>query len=375
MLVLLLTAALQGGGPVFRPGYDLHAYLALATRYASGQRAAALRDLRDWRSVEVEKALGALRHREQDLRAAPSEGTDVDFRTVEAAVLLHAEAGLLELSSAAMVDAEWQFHTSTELYRWSHAAAAKLRERASRGAGRAESGVLPPAEALRVQERIGARDYYLALGSTSLAMGFPDVARPFAEEVVQAAPLDAEAHLLLGCVAESLATVFALRHQERNAERARVEAEKALRDSLAVDAGLPEARLRLGKLLLDQRRAKEAAPWLLGLDEGRADDRQRYLARLFLGRLLDGRGRPEEAARWYERALESWPDSQAARFGLAQLLEEPAGVSAANEQVSATLDAARRPDRVADPWWTYTYGPPGVSRAALDRLLARVFER
>ena len=59
--------------------------------------------------------------------------------------------------------------------------------------------------------------------------------------------------LLSGCVAASLAEEEALRHHDGEASRAREGAEKALRDALALDPGLREARLRLGKLLLDVR--------------------------------------------------------------------------------------------------------------------------
>jgi hypothetical protein len=105
------------------------------------------------------------------------------------------------------------------------------------------------------------------------------------------------------------------------------------------------------------------------------DDRQRYLARLFLGRLADQRGRLDDAAHFYARALQGWPDSQAARLGLAHVLERTTGPAAARPVVAASLSASRRLDRAADPWWLYPFGPPGLATAALDRLWKQALGR
>jgi tetratricopeptide (TPR) repeat protein len=156
--------------------------------------------------------------------------------------------------------------------------------------------------------------------------------------------------------------------------QAREAAEKALRDTLALDPGLQEARLRLGKLLLDVGRAVEAESLLAEVDERAADARQRYLARLFLGRVAERLGRPEEALRLYRLALEAWPDSQAARLALAHALERSSGPAAPLVLVGATLGASRRPDRAKDPWWLYLAGPLELTRALLERVWARALD-
>ena len=294
MLLLLLAAIV--GSPAVAAERDLAAYLALATRYRSGQRVEALAELRTWGPSEFDAAIAAIRRREDRLRARTELENEIDFGNVESAVLLHAEAGLLALvlRSDSGVDAERQLQASVTLYEWSRAAAGRLQKRASRP-GR-------QADLLRIRERIAPRDYYAALAATSLAFGIPLAARSFAQDAVRSAPLDAEAHLISGCAAESLAETFALRHQDSDAERSRDDAGRDLRDALAIDPGLVEARLHLGNLLLRQRRAVEAESLLAAVDEGSADDRQRYLARLFLGRVADRRGRRAEAAGWYRRA-------------------------------------------------------------------------
>ena len=99
-----------------------------------------------------------------------------------------------------------------------------------------------------------------------------------------------------------------------------------------------------------------------------ADDRQRYLARLFLGRLAAARGHVDDAVGFYRRALEAWPDSQAARLALAQALEQSSGPSVAWPLVAGSLAASGRLDRTRDPWWAYLFGPPGQAQASLERL-------
>jgi tetratricopeptide (TPR) repeat protein len=186
--------------------------------------------------------------------------------------------------------------------------------------------------------------------------------------------MDAGAHLVSACVNASLAEEFALRGRDADAQQAREAAERALRDTLALDPGLQEARLRLGKLLLDVGRAVEAESLLAEVDERADDDRQRYLARLFLGRVAERLERPEEALRLYGRALEAWPDSQAARLALARALERSSGPAAPLVLVGATLGASRRPDRAEDPWWLYLSGPLELTRATLERVWTRTLD-
>ncbi len=371
MLLLWLLLAAQASG--VRPQYDLANYLAVATAYRSPNRARARREIREWRSGEIEAALRALREEGDRLRAVPAQATDIDFRTVEAAVLLHADVGLASLQALRFAEAEFHLDTAVELLEWSRRAAARARGFARQRAGLdARSG--RPTPGLEIRERIDPGDFYQALAGTALAVGFPLTARPFAEAAVRADTMDTGAHLVSGCVNASLAEEFAVRRRDSDAQHAREAAEKALRDTLALDPGLQEARLRLGKLLLDLRRAVEAESLLAEVDERGADDRQRYLARLFLGRVAERLGRPEEALRLYRRALEAWPDSQAARLALARALERSSGPAAPLVLVGATLGASRRPDRAEDPWWLYLSGPLELTRILLERVWARALD-
>jgi hypothetical protein len=51
---------------------------------------------------------------------AVSAPVEIDFRTVEAAALMHVEAGLLDLQSLGVASADTQFSAATRLVEWSH---------------------------------------------------------------------------------------------------------------------------------------------------------------------------------------------------------------------------------------------------------------
>jgi len=354
LLLLWLLAAVAA--PEVRAPRGLTDYLRVAAAYASANHAAALREIREWRPPEIAAAVADLRRRGDRLRAVPASPYDIAFGTVEAAVLMHAEAGLLAVQQLSEAEADIHLRASWTLFEWSRQAAARAR-------------------GLRIRERIDPRDFSLALAAAALAVGFPAAAHPFAEQARHAAPLDAEVQLVSGCVAEASAEEQLLRHRASEAERLRDKADRAFRDALALESGLHEARLRLGRLLLVRGRLLEAEPLLMEVEAHGGDDRQRYLARLFLGRLADQRGRLDDAAHFYARALQGWPDSQAARLGLAHVLERTTGPAAARPVVAASLSASRRLDRAADPWWLYPFGPPGLATAALDRLWKQALGR
>jgi tetratricopeptide (TPR) repeat protein len=371
-LTLLLALAVLPSFAV-RPQYDLRLYLATAAHYASANRTAALREIQQWSPSEIARATAALQREERRLRSVVKSPDEIDFHTVEAAVLLHAEAGLLFLQDQRLQAAKLHLDSSVELIQWSRHAAADRRNWTTMRRHTFKDRPADPA--LELKESIDGRDFYVALASAALALGFADTAGPFAEQARLEAPRNAEVQLVLGCVASGLAAEKVLQHHDSDAARARGGAEKAFRDALALAPETHEARLRLGKLLLDEHRTIEAEPLLAEVDAKATDDRQRYLARLFLGRAAERRGRSEEAIRSYRRALEAWPDSQAARLALAYALEKSSGPGASRELVGAILDSSRRPDGPSDPWFLYPIGPPGLAQAAFKRVWDRMLGR
>ena len=368
LLALAVLPSLAG-----RPQNDLQLYLATAAHYGSGYRTAALGEIRKWSLPEIARAAAALRKEEKHLRSEVKDPDDIDFHTVEAAVLMHAQAGILFLQEQKLRSAKVHIDASSELLQWSRRAAADRRNWTTM---RRHAFKDRPADAsLELKESIDARDFYVALASAALALGYAEAAGPFAAQAALEAPRDSEVQLVLGCVASGLATEKAVQHRDSDAARARKDAVKAFRDALAVDPLTHEARLRLGKLLLDTNRATEAEPLLAEVDAKATTERQRYLARLFLGRAAERNGRSEDAIRWYRRALEAWPDSQAARLALAHALEKSSGPGAAREVVGALLDPTPRPAEPSDPWFLYPIGPPGLAPAAFNRVWQRPSRR
>jgi tetratricopeptide (TPR) repeat protein len=369
LLLAVLQAVAEGAGGTEAPRLQhVPYYLSVAAHYASADRTEALREIRSWPPARIETAVSELRGQARHLRSAPTAPEHVDFHLVEAAILMHAETGLLGLQTLNAAEAKTHLRASTNLFEWSRGAAVEARNWATtrRFAFRKSGG--PSASGPVVTERIVPGDYYVALAAAALALGFPPTARPFAEKARDLAPLDPAAHLVFGCVAEGLAQVQLLEHAESAASAWRARAQRALRDAIALDAGLLEARLRLGRLLLHEARLEEAQALLREVDAAAHDDGRRHLARLLLGRVAEARDRPEEAARFYGRALEAWPDSQAARLALGRCLERTAGPAAARPLVAASLAASQRPDRAADPWFLYPFGPPGLAKAALEQV-------
>jgi tetratricopeptide (TPR) repeat protein len=370
LLLLLVLLVAQGA----RPQYDVTNYLMVAGAYASANHEAALREIRQWRAAEIAAAVSTLRGRGDRVRAFATDPRDIGFGAIQAAVLMHAEAGLLALQELKQEESEFHLRTSSDLYEWSRQVAARSRNFA-RMRGSLEKKHGPSTAGPPIRESIDRVEFYKALAAAALGLGFPDTARPLAARARQEDLLNAEVQLVCGCAAESLAEVKVLKRRSAEAEPLREEADRAFRDALALDPGLHEARLHLGRLLLARCRLVEAEPALEEVDRQSPDARQRYLARLFLGRLAQRRGRPDAAGQLYTAAVEAWPDSQAARMGLAHALEKQQGPSAALPVVDASLAASRRLDRAADPWWLYPFGPPGLANAAIARVWNRALGR
>jgi tetratricopeptide (TPR) repeat protein len=360
LLLLVLAPSLAFG----QQG-ELGFYLTTAGHYAAGSRAAAVREIQTWEPHHIDGAVAALQGQRDRLRSEPRYPGDIDFRTVEAAVLLHAEAGLVRLQERGAVAARMQLDTAVDLYQWSRRAVVHARNRTAirRSAFKEE-----PGPRFDLQTSIDGRDFYVALAAAALALGYAEPAMPMAERARLEAPRDAEVQLLLGCAAAALADEKVLERRDADAERARADAERSFREALALSPETPEARIRLGKLLLDRQRPREAEPLLDEADRKAADDRQRYLARLFLGRAAERGARPEDAVAAYRRALEVLPQGQAARLGLALALERSSGPAVSRELVRAMLATPAGSDSPSDPWFLYPVGPPGLAEAAFDRV-------
>jgi tetratricopeptide (TPR) repeat protein len=142
------------------------------------------------------------------------------------------------------------------------------------------------------------------------------------------------------------------------------DAEAAFRHALAVDPGMGEARLRLGRVRLLRGRASEAAADLQQVAREDGSLRRRYLAHLFEARACEKREDIDGAARAYQAAVAVEPEGQSAWIGLGRALDLLGRRPEAEEAFARALRSRR--DR-GDPWWSYTRGD-------LDRLGTLVTE-
>jgi hypothetical protein len=397
LLLALLLAVVQ---PAFEP-YGLAAYLNLATEYATGDREAAVRDIASWPPDSVRKAVVELQRHGGKLRAFAVFPGDIPIATVEAAVLLHAEAGLLALRAVDDRLTERHLGSALALLSWSQHAAFVVRseavDRARRvrreNAARPHEGEPTPRDVeippeLDVRPRIDPARLSVALAAGAVAAGAPATARSFAEDALRRAPLDVEARFVYGCVAEGLAVSEALRGRASQSRHWLDEAVGALSEAVTLDAGSApdpvaaphqsersiEAVLHLGRIALDQDWLPRARRCFETVEARTKDDRQRFLARLLLGRVAERERKPDEAIACYRRALESRPDSQSASFALAHALERQSGPAAAVPEVARAL-ARRRPGAGADHWRSYLFGLPGLADGCLDRVRRQALGR
>jgi tetratricopeptide (TPR) repeat protein len=176
-------------------------------------------------------------------------------------------------------------------------------------------------------------------------------------------PDDAEMLLLSG-IAEEIFASPRLFSMSAGAHRNALErAEGYLREAVAIAPDRMEARLRLGRVLMQRGRIAEARDLLKSVT-GVEDARLFYLAALFLGGLEDEAGHTPGAADWYTQAIARMPAAQAAGLASSEL-QHRAGE---RQKAAGTLDAAISEKNTDDPWWGYVFGEYWRTDLLLDAL-------
>jgi tetratricopeptide (TPR) repeat protein len=130
-------------------------------------------------------------------------------------------------------------------------------------------------------------------------------------------------------------------------------AEKCFRRALAADPRLPEARLRLGRVLGLQGRHDEAAAELRTSIPQLGDTQLLYYGALFLGREEAARGRRDAAREQFERAATLYPRAQSPRLALGLLARAHGDRPAALSSVKQVFALPPYEDERKDPWWGY----------------------
>ena len=127
------------------------------------------------------------------------------------------------------------------------------------------------------------------------------------------------------------------------------EAERLFRRTLRVDPGIVEARVRLGRLLIERNRHQEAAAELDAALAAKLDGPVAFYAHLFAGRAAQGLGKIDEAAAHYKEAGALYPGAQSALLAQSQAALLGASVPGALEPVAHL----GKPSPAPDPWWQY----------------------
>lgn len=146
-------------------------------------------------------------------------------------------------------------------------------------------------------------------------------------------------------------------------------AAEMLRKALAVEPHFVDARLRLGRLLVELKIYDEALTHLAEVVASTKDPSLLYYAHIFSGDAAIAMQRPSDARGEYERAVDLYPRAQAAHLGLAAALrlmgERSGAVDAVNATITLPVDSR---DEADEPWWNYYDGDAAV----VDRLLTEL---
>lgn len=147
-------------------------------------------------------------------------------------------------------------------------------------------------------------------------------------------------------------------------------AEGLLRRALALNPAFLDARLRLARALIEQGKHDEGRSLAEQVAATAADRRLQYYALLFAGDALFSLGRTADAGKSYQRAIDLFPNAQAARFGLASALRSVGDTAQARDVVMPAI--ARQPSTREgdDPWWEYYDGDATQMDALLENLRA-----
>lgn len=148
-------------------------------------------------------------------------------------------------------------------------------------------------------------------------------------------------------------------------------AQALLERALALQPDFVEARLRLGHVLAEQKQHAAALEHFSRVIGASRDRVLTYYAHLFSGDAALALDRLPEARASYERAIQSHPESQAARLGLAAALRAGGDRAAAIQEAMQTLTfEPRTRDTDHEPWWEYYVGDAANVERLLDELRA-----
>jgi tetratricopeptide (TPR) repeat protein len=342
-VLLVLPVLARAQSEALSPAYE-----AAVRRYASGDRDGAIAEMCAWPEGLVRDEIAALRRRARS--DDPWQGT-----RLTAALMLHTDCALRARRDG----------RSPRLQEWAAVELVSLMKD-------------DPAR------RAFARRWYEAMAGLAQGETRWGDALDWAERGLRDFPDSAEMLLIVGSIEEMVAVQAAppssgrlqradqrqtgwslarLREARQQLQRAR----RTLRQAIAAEPALHEARLREGRVAWRLGEAAEARSALLEVLARRPAAEVAYLAHLFLGRIQEDEGRLDEAVRSYEATLALDATAQSARLALSHVLLELGDAAAARRGVETAVQAAGR-RQVQDAFWLYPCGL--VSLGVEDRLEA-----
>ena len=147
-------------------------------------------------------------------------------------------------------------------------------------------------------------------------------------------------------------------------------AEGLLRRALVLEPAFLETRLRLARVLIEQGKHDEGRSLAEQVAAKATDPTMQYYALLFAGDALFSVGRTADAGKSYQRAIDLFPNAQAARLGLASALRAIGDTAQALDVLMPTIAKPRSTREGDDPWWEYYDGDATQMEALFEELLA-----
>jgi tetratricopeptide (TPR) repeat protein len=358
---------------VFQPGYlpqadpgGLHAlqpYLDIIEQYRRGNTDAAGVTLRSWPETQTVKAARALMD-----RRSPA-GQIADVPAMFAAAMAHSDVAVIALETEHPSEAAFHLEIAADLLAWTELAVKDSR-----------------------QWLFARRDWRLAIvrvlnfyfaSDVEQSLRHPQAWVPIEVKKLRARDLTedgADMELAVGSLAEGFSYMTARDPSRRgNAEAVQREyrqrAGEHFRRALVLNPNLVEARLHLGRVLLDEKQIADGEIELRAVVARTSSPRVVYLALLFLGGSAEQRQNIEEAAGLYRKAMDVQPDSQAAALAFAYASERAGRLDVARSVLASMLRRNQGQEPLVDYWVSYRRGQFQDGFDALDKFRAAVTRR
>jgi tetratricopeptide (TPR) repeat protein len=341
----------------------------LAQRYLAGDTQATVSAVARWDE-------GTLEAEAKQLLSAKTEDIDSRDASLRAAALVIAEAAGRDLSANQLPAARWKLECAANLVDAESASGTDLfARRFYLLSGLALHAVADIGSAYAMLNR-GLRrfdqDPGLQLAMGSVVEMIAGLRRyddgPQAPSILPAmagGPIG-RLHWELGqAAANDCFSIEGVRRSDRCMESQTMDgAEARYAAALALQPGLLEAHLRLGRVRLLRGNARDALRELDVVVAQSSDPFQRHLAYLFQGAAREELGDFEGAVSAYEAATREAPQAQSALIALGRACSRLGEGARAQDAFARAFRASR----AFDPWWLYLHGQP----RRMERLLVEL---